>query len=180
MKLDIVEKIEIPEGIEIDTAGSEVVVRCGGKKNAKKFNIRNVVIKKQGNCLVLESKKATKKEIKMIKTIKAHIKNMLCGMKENFIYELEAVYVHFPMNVSVEGGKIIIKNFLGEKKQRVCAILPEAKVTLNKNVIIVESHNKEIAGQMAANLEKATKIRNRDRRKFQDGIYITKKCGEKI
>ena len=95
---------------------------------------------------------------------------------------VEVVYVHFPVTLELnkDRNEITIKNFLGEKKPRKCKLLPGAEIEINKNTIIIKSSDKNIAGQNAANLETATKIRNRDRRKFQDGIFIVEKCGRPI
>jgi len=80
----------------------------------------------------------------------------------------------------VEGDEIIIKNFLGEKIPRKAKILPNTSVEIKSNQIIVSSSNIEFAGQTAANIERATKIKKRDRRIFQDGIFIIEKPGEKL
>ena len=82
--------------------------------------------------------------------------------------------------VKIEGNKAIIKNFLGEKIQRESSIPEGAEMEIKKDIIIIKSLNKEIAGQTAANLEIATKVRGRDKRIFQDGIYIVEKCGRAI
>jgi len=78
------------------------------------------------------------------------------------------------MKVTVDENQVTIGNFLGEKIPRRAKILEDVKVTLDKDFLIVEGLNKEKAGQTAANIEKATRITKRDRRIFQDGIYMIK------
>jgi len=84
------------------------------------------------------------------------------------------------MTVKVEGNQALIKNFLGEKVDRHSVILPGVNVKVEKEIITITSVEKELAGQTAANFETATKIRNRDRRIFQDGIYIINKAGKEM
>ena len=110
----------------------------------------------------------------------AHIENMLKGVKNKFEYQLKVCSSHFPMTVKVENGKIIVKNFLGEKVDREKEIPKEVEVEVKKDLITVKSVDKELAGQAAANFETITKIRNRDIRIFQDGIYIINKAGREI
>ena len=60
-------------------------------------------------------------------------------------------------------------------KPEYAKILPNATVEVKGKEIIVKSHDKEAAAQTAANLENATKVRGKDERRFQDGIYIVEK-----
>jgi len=175
MKKEISEKIEIPAGLEVDIDGSRIKIKKEGKESVREYC--GFEIKKEDNFIVLHHKKATKKEKKLIKTTKAHIKNIILGFEKKFVYKLKICSVHFPMNVSIDKAKneIIVKNFLGEVKPRVARIVRGAEVKIEKDTIIVESQNNETAGQTAANIEGAVKINNRDRRTFQDGIYITEK-----
>ena len=100
-----------------------------------------------------------------------HIVSFLMGCECN---------VHFPMNVKAEKGKLIVKSFLGETTDRIAKILEGVKVEVKGNQVVVSGFNKETAGQTAANIEKATRLTGRDRRIFQDGIFITEKCGRVI
>ena len=67
-----------------------------------------------------------------------------------------------------------------EKIPRKSKILEGVKVEIDKDTILLSGYDKEAVGQTAANLEKATKIKKRDRRRFQDGIFIIEKSGVKI
>ncbi len=180
MKKDIIEKIEIPEGVEVEVNHETVIAKAGEKKIEKKFNLTNISLKVENKEIVVESKKATRRESKMIGTIKAHLKNILEGLTKGFEYKLVVEYVHFPITVEKKEKEIIIKGFLGEKKPRKCQILEGSEVEIGGSDITIKSHNKEIVGQMAANLEKCTKVVGKDKRKFEDGIYITQKAGRKL
>lgn len=175
MRKEISEKIKIPAGIEVEIDKRMIKLKKEGKEISREYS--GCSVKKENDELLLYCKKATKREKKQIKTLIAHIKNMIRGLENKFSYKLQICSVHFPMSVSIDKEKreVLIKNFLGEVKPRVARVSNDVDVKIEKEIITVESYDKEKAGQTAANIEKAGKIRNRDRRTFQDGIFITEK-----
>lgn len=179
MKKNIEKTVQIPEGYQVELNGNEVVVKHQGKENKKVFVLPDSKMSKVGQEIKIVSLKASKKQSKLIGTAVAHIKNMFSGMNEEFEYKLEVCNVHFPMVLKVEGNKLVIKNFLGETVDRVAEIVPRAKVEVKGNIVTVKSHDREAAGQTSANIEIATKIRCRDRRIFQDGIFMIEKTGRR-
>lgn len=181
MKIKIEKIVEIPEAYQIDVNGNEISAKFKGKELKKTFSIpSSIKISKENNNIKLTAEKARKIEGKIIGTTVAHIKNMINGLNEDYVYKLELCTVHFPATIKVEGQKFIIKNFLGEIVDRVAEIVPNAKVEIKGNIISVTSPDRDAAGQTAANIEIATKIKYRDRRVFQDGIFLTEKNGVKI
>jgi len=175
MNKDLERVIEIADGVEVSVKGKEFVVKGNGKEIRKTFDVGKIKAEVKDRRVVLTAKGATRRESKMMGTIDAHLRNMIKGVKEDFNYDLEICNVHFPMNVKVEGDIVVIKSFLGEKVAREANIMSGVKVKISGNKINVTSHDIEAAGQTAANLEKATRLTGRDRRIFQDGIFITKK-----
>jgi large subunit ribosomal protein L6 len=180
MKKEISKKIEIPEGVEVSINGDKILVKHGDKKNEREFDFAKLTFEKKGNEIIVENKNASKNEKKRINTIASHIRNMIKGIQEKFEYKLKVCFVHFPITVEVKGHEAIVKNFLGERSPRTVKIPAGADVTVDKEIITVSSYDKEIAGQAAANFENVTRITNKDRRIFQDGIFITNKCGEEM
>ncbi len=177
MKEKIAETIDIPSEITCEINEKNLIFKKGPSIISREIKSPSIIIEKDGAKIRISSEKATKNQYKIIKSLIAHIKNIFLGLEEKFKYELEAVNVHFPMTFKVDGNKVIISNFLGEKVPRYAVILPGVNVEIKGQKMTVSSGDRESAGQTAANLEHATKIRSRDRRIFQDGIFIVSKPG---
>lgn len=177
MKKLFSESISVPEGIQCELKDNILICKKDSTELSKPIKIPKIDVKLKDKVITFECKSGNKKDYKIIKSLIAHMKNFFEGFNNKFVYKLESANVHFPMTLKVEGHKLIINNFLGEKKPRYADIISGVNVEIKGQKIIVTSSDKEAAGQTAANFEKATKIRNRDRRIFQDGIYITEKPG---
>jgi large subunit ribosomal protein L6 len=180
MKRKISETIEIPSGIQCQFAHNTLSLHKGQTVLKRKMDLPQLIVKIDSNKLVFECEKGNKTEYKTIYTLVAHVKNMIQGLEEPFVYRLESANVHFPMTMKVSGSQLIINNFLGEKTPRTADIYPNVKLDISGQKITITSADVEAAGQTAANIEKATRVPNRDRRIFQDGIYITEKPGRRI
>ncbi len=168
-------KLEIPSGISGSFENEKIMLSKGNSVISRRIAIPFVKISISENEIILSCLKSNKKKIAEIKAQVAHLKNCFLGLNERFTYELEVCNVHFPMTVKVDGSKLVINNFLGEKVPRIAKILEGVEIKIEGNKIKVMSVDIEKAGQTAANIEKASKVTEKDRRIFQDGIFITKK-----
>jgi len=180
MKREVFQEIGIPEGIELDIEGNILKVKGEMGENEREFNFRGILLEKKENKIKIGKKIATKNDKKIINTIAAHIKNMIKGVKERFEYKVKICSSHFPISVEINNKEVVIKNFLGEKIPRKTKILEDVEVKMEDGIMVISSTNRESAGQTAANLEKATRISNRDRRVFQDGLFIINKAGKEL
>ncbi len=168
--------VEIPEGVDISIDGYKVKV--SGPKGVLERDFshaRKIIIRKEDNKIVVESYFASRREKALVGTIAAHIRNMIRGVTKGYRYKLKIVFSHFPISVEVDEKQRIvrIKNFLGEKADRIAKIVgDDVKVYVKGEDVIVEGIDKEHVGQTAANIELATKVKDKDRRVFADGIYI--------
>ena len=169
------EEIDIPEGVEVIIDNNEVSVKGPNGKDSRKFTYPNVSIKEEDSFVILETAFPKKKDKAMIGTTRAHINNMLIGVTDGFEYHMKIVFAHFPMTVKVQKDTVLIDNFLGERHPRTAKIVGSSKVVVKGDEVTITGINKEHVGQTMANLEQATKIKGRDPRVFQDGIYLTSK-----
>lgn len=170
------ERVRIPEGVEVSIEGSRVTVRGPRGTLSRDFShARGVLLRLEGREVVVETFIANSRRRALVGTLAAHINNMILGVTRGFVYRLRVVFTHFPISVKVEDDRVSISNFLGEKSPRHAKILPGASVRVEGNEIVVEGIDLEAVSQTAANLELATRVTDRDRRKFIDGVYLYSK-----
>jgi large subunit ribosomal protein L6 len=168
-------RITVPEGIDFSVEGKTIYIK-GPKGNHPplSFNLPWLEIKAEGRDIVVTSRLERRKQKAMFGTIRALLKNAFKGVKEGWSQRLKIVYAHFPISVKVEPERrrVLIQNFLGEKAPRVAEIVGEStRVRVEGDEVIVEGIDKYEVGQTAWNIERATRIKRRDPRVFQDGIY---------
>lgn len=123
---------------------------------------------------------AGRKHAACLRTAQACVANMIKGVTVGFQYKMRAVYAHFPINIIIAGDKksAEIRNFLGEKRVRNIAMLEGVTIQedkAQKDQVLVEGNDIDLVSQSAALLHGATLVRNKDIRKFLDGIYCTGK-----
>jgi large subunit ribosomal protein L6 len=174
------EEIKIPDGVSCEFGQGIIKFKKGDIEIERKISILGTELKNEKGVVKFICNKANRKNIAAIKTHITHIKNILDGLENKFVYEMEICNVHFPITAKVEKDKVLISNFLGEKVNRFAQILEGVEVEIKSQNVTVSSPDIEKAGQTAANIEKASRVQNKDRRIFQDGIFITSKPGGMI
>lgn len=173
------ERAELPSSVKAEVLVRSILLK-GPKGEDSEVIPKNVSVKVEGNELVMFSKNSTRREKRLIGTLAAHVKSIIHGLTEGCVYKMKVCSGHFPMNVSISGNKLIVKNFFGEKAPRTLEFPSTVKIKVNGDEVVIESYSRKIAGQIAANIEKLTSRTKYDRRVFQDGIYIVSKDGKLI
>lgn len=172
-------KVKIPSEVKVSIEGNKVKVVGPKGELEKSFKIPKDVKVELGEEFVKVFSENERRKIKaMVGTIAAHIRNMIEGVVKGYTYKLKVVYSHFPVTVKVENDKVVIQNFLGERTPRIAKIVGNTKVEVKGQEIIVSGIDIDAVGQTAGNIEQATRITGKDRRVFQDGIFIVSKGEE--
>lgn len=101
-------------------------------------------------------------------------------MTRGFQYKMRAVHAHFPINcvISEQNSLIEIRNFLGEKHIRRVKMQPGVTVTNSakqKDELILEGNDIEAVSLSAALIQQSTTVKDKDIRKFLDGLYVSEK-----
>ncbi|RLG70369.1 MAG: 50S ribosomal protein L6 [Candidatus Iainarchaeum archaeon] len=169
-------RIALPEGFEAEVKNSTIMLRYGGKEEKKSFRTKNVEIEVEDSAVVVKGVNEKRKTNAIVNTIAKHIRNLIEGLSRGYEYKMRIIHSHFPMNVQVSGKEVIITNFTGEKKPRKAKIIGEnTTVQVKGKDVIIRGTNKEHVGQTAANIELATRVKRKDLRIFQDGIYLVER-----
>jgi large subunit ribosomal protein L6 len=176
MAATIVENsVEVPVGVTLKLEGKKVTVAGERGEVVRDFSHTRLDLEHEGGSLRIWAVNPRKREASLVNTLAAHVRNMIKGVTQGFTYRLKIVFVHFPMTVRIEGRRIEIQNFIGERKAREAKIAGGAKVRVEGEDVIVEGIDIDDVAQTAANIQQSMKIRKKDLRKFMDGIYVYSK-----
>ncbi|AYO42905.1 60S ribosomal protein L9 [Malassezia restricta CBS 7877] len=176
--------LEIPANVTVELESR--IVKVKGPRGELQKNLRHMAM----DLRLVKSPKGTKlkfvvwhagrKHLACLRTAKAAVANMIKGVTLGFQYKMRAVYAHFPINLILAGDSksVEIRNFLGEKRVRRVEMADGVTIKDDKNQkdqVLVEGNDIDAVSQSAAMLHGVTLVRNKDIRKFLDGIYCTDK-----
>ncbi|MHA1488321.1 MAG: 50S ribosomal protein L6 [Promethearchaeota archaeon] len=174
------EELEIPEGVNVKIDENRRAITVKGQNGVAKksfSHIRGINIELDGKKIKFNADFPKNNTLALAKTIINIINNLIVGVQTSYKYVCKICYSHFPCSVRVdEKNRIIyVENFLGERAPRKARLEDNIKVEVKGDDVILESFDKESLGQTAANLKRCCRIRKKDPRVFQDGIYLYKK-----
>ncbi|PAV59095.1 hypothetical protein WR25_10790 [Diploscapter pachys] len=169
------DEVEFPKDVEFTVKNR--VVQVKGPRGVLRKDFRHLHMEGR---LRVRKWFGVRKEIAAIRTVCSHVQNMIKGVTKGYRYKMRSVYAHFPINVTFADNNrtVEIRNFLGEKIVRRVP-LPDGVVavmsTAQKDEIIVEGSDIQAVSQAAARIQQSTSVKNKDIRKFLDGIYVSEK-----
>lgn len=170
--MSAVRKVTIPDGVKVQLEGTQLKVTGPKGQLTRNMHFPQVTVACDGKEVVISTDSKRKEITAMVGTLEAHTKNMCHGVSEGFEYRMKVVFSHFPIQLKIQGNRLEIANFLGEKKARYARIETGVTAKVANDEVVLTGIDRELIGNSAANIEHATHIRNRDPRVFQDGIYM--------
>ncbi len=170
-------QVPIPAGAKIRLEGADIVAEGKLGKVSRRFPAGAMALEVKGQTATVKLLLPVRKRSRaLLLTWERHVANMLIGVSRGFEAQCKAVSAHFPMKLSARDDTVLIENFLNEKQPRRSKLLGATKAEVAGDTVHLKGNDIEAVGQSAANLERATRIRNYDPRVFQDGVYIVVKA----
>merc|ERR1712072_949606 len=172
--------VPIPKDVKVSIHNRRVLVEGPRGKLQRTFRDTSFDMLIKKNVVHVELWFCSRKTISCVRTVASHIRNMITGVTKGYEYKMRFVYAHFPHNVSIsDDGRVVeIRNFLGEKVVRRVPMLKGVTVVRSEDVkdeIVLSGNDIEKVSQSAANINLITLVKNKDIRKFLDGVYVSEK-----
>ncbi|KAH7664491.1 large subunit ribosomal protein L9e protein [Dioscorea alata] len=174
--------MDIPEGVKVKVHAKKVEVEGPRGKLTRNFKHLNLDFElvDGGRKLKVDAWFGSRKTMAAIRTALSHVQNLITGVTKGYRYKMRFVYAHFPINASISNSNssIEIRNFLGEKKVRKVDMLEGVTITRSEKVkdeLVLDGNDVELVSRSAALINQKCHVKNKDIRKFLDGIYVSEK-----
>ncbi|KAF7846175.1 hypothetical protein BT93_L4991 [Corymbia citriodora subsp. variegata] len=184
------ETLTIPDGVKVNIKTRQVVVEGPrGKLHKDLSHVAVCFSHPAKNIIDIEMHHGNRKNVATLRTVRTIINNMIIGVTKGYKYKMRYVYAHFPINVNLdkngESGlwEVEIRNFLGEKIVRKVIMRDGVDVEASKNQkdeLVLTGNDLEKVSQSAADIQQACRVRNKDIRKFLDGLYVSERTNIEV
>ena len=176
-------ELAIPEGVDVTLKARKITVKGPRGTLSRDFtHLPRIDLHhdKENRQIIATMFFSSKKRLAVLRTVCSHMSNLFDGVTKGFRYKMRAVYAHFPVNINIDknGSVVEIRNFLGEKRTRVCKMLEGVKSYRDETVkdcIVLEGNDIDNVSKSAALIHMACLVKKKDIRKFLDGIYVSEK-----
>ncbi|KAL9134347.1 MAG: hypothetical protein Q9175_004469 [Cornicularia normoerica] len=179
------ETLTIPANVKVHIKSRIVSVEGPRGKLVKDMSHLSVCFSHPSrNTITIELHHGARKNVATLRTVKTLINNLIIGVTKGFKYKMRYVYAHFPINVNIEKNSetglydVEIRNFIGEKIIRRVTMLPGVDVEASKNQkdeLQLTGNSLENVSQSAADIQQICRVKNKDIRKFLDGLYVSER-----
>ncbi len=169
---EFTDEVAIPEGVTVSLNKHMLSFVGPLGKTFKSFRSIPVNIEIVEGKILLKAQGTKKRDYSILHTSRSIIRNICEGLVTGYTIKMKVVYAHFPITVKVDGKKILIENFQGERAPRTTHIVGNTKVIPKGEDVILTGEVWTDITQTAANIELKTKVKNKDHRVFLDGVYV--------
>jgi large subunit ribosomal protein L6 len=139
--------VKIPEDVKVELTGGEIVV-SGPKGTVKRTLPTEISIDIKDGSLFVLKRSETKRANSIQGTIRAHILNMIKGVKDGWSKTLEIVGAGY--RAELKGDTLSLS--IGYSNPVEVKIPPEVSVKIEKSLVTLEGADKELVGQLAADI----------------------------
>ncbi|KAL9586079.1 MAG: hypothetical protein Q9203_003988 [Teloschistes exilis] len=176
------ESLAIPDKVNVRIKSRLITVEGPRGKLQKDLSHLSVCFSRpSANIINIELHHGSRKNVATLRTVKTLINNLIIGVTKGFKYKMRYVYAHFPINVNLEKNSetglydVEIRNFLGEKIVRRVTMHEGVDIEISKSTkdeLTITGNSLENVSQSAADIQQICRVRNKDIRKFLDGLKL--------
>lgn len=184
-QINATKSLAIPKGVTVAIKNRKVTVTGPRGTLSRDFQHLRVDLrvekKNDASSVICELWFGNRLALATMRTALTHIENMIKGVTKGFLFKMKYVYAHFPINlvVSKDAKTVEVKNYLGEKEERIVQLIGDTTAKLSKDIdgtkdeITIQGSSLDAVSQSCANIQQIAKVNDKDIRKFLDGVYVS-------